>query len=206
MLEFTTNNIPEMNKIYDPTIVTKAAKSSLSKTKAKVETLISKITRERYNIKASSIKQAVVKSTSKGYVINYAGYRLSPKEYGATRVYVAKGTKRLGKRTTGRIYDTVSVKILKKNRKRNIKGKFRFGAFTARGKRGRGGPANKATTIFERMTKSRLKIKKVTSPAIPQIVGQSEVEARASKKTNEEMEKQFDTAMNFYLNKAAGLL
>ena len=98
------------------------------------------------------------------------------------------------------------VRILKKNRKRNIKGKFGFGAFTARGKKGRTGIANRSSTIFERQTKSRLPIMKISSPAIPEIVGKSEVEAVVSKKTDAEIEKQFDTAMNYYLNKAAGLL
>jgi len=210
-------NIDQMINTMDPDILKKAVFSAGKHTSGKMQTQISKKTRERYNIPAGALSKTSkkvsirLKQTPEGILLTYAGKRLSPFDYKAT-VSKAKFNK------ANYLYNSVSMKILKSKRKKKIKGEYGHGAFNPISRKG---PSKFKGVVFERMLKktlhadhadgsiqkgrwTSLPVRKVTTPAVPQLVGNEEVKGMVEKEFEGMLDQRFTHEMSYYLRKAAG--
>ena len=218
-IEVTLDNYTQLMKTLDPTVVKKATRSAITRTSSKLQTQISKATRKRYNIKAKSLSKKSDKvnihlqKTPNGILLKYSGKRLSPFDFGAT-VRKAKLNK------ANYLYNSVSMKILKSGTKRKISGEYGHGGFNPISRKG---PSPYKGVVFERMFKktihrdmakgktqqgrwTSLPVRKVTTPAAPQLVGHEEVRKDVQVDLKGELDRQFKSNLNYYIRKAAGMV
>lgn len=206
MITVNLDNFDALMLTMNPSIVKKAVRTAITKTSRKLRTAISKETRDRYNVALFSFKDNVkvrLANTPDGIVLKYVGSRLDPYDLkGTRRMWVTPNSnhKRVNKRSSGRVYESLKMKVLKEGRVKRVKGKYGFGAFHGTGQ------TSGAKLVFERMTKKRLKIKRVTATAIPQMVGHEEVRSEVGEQIKGELNYQFKDAMRYHLHKAAGII
>ena len=172
-------NINQLKKTYDPAHVEKAIKFANIKTARKAKTLISKLIREDWNVKAKDINQhtLIKRKYSGNYdaLILYTGKRLDLTTFGVkevkniggravTTTMTKNGMKRkTAKRATKK--SGVTVQLRKSKGRKLVRGFSKFGGKNS---------ANKAflvgNNIFARDTSNRLPISRLKGPSIPQMV------------------------------------
>ena len=157
-LEVRFDNIDEVKRFYDPSAVEKAVYSTIKQLNSKAATTISKAVRERYPVTAAGIKSALKPrvSTHGGVPVGYLVYlskRISLRHF-------ATSSPRPRVKTRAGIRYGARVKQYKKTRAAIVPG-----AFWGKSK------DSNVQQIFQRIGTGRLKIRKLTAPAISQMVG-----------------------------------
>lgn len=170
MIDFRVENLDRIMRVLNPDILIKAQTSALVRTRAKSVTQISKLARQKYNVSAGTVRDAVSRriglslsrDKSAAY-IQYIGRRIGLINFAAKfkTVNTPRG-KRFG----------ATTKLYKK------KGRF----LTKRGfiARGKGGNVQ----VFQRQKEGqskRLPLNALYGPSIPQMVGSTEVLEGATK-------------------------
>lgn len=192
MLELQISNWKELEKVFDPAILNRATNRGISRGLMKTRTAIKERVRSRYVIKAGDIAKTVkLKKLSFNpavYLLNYAGYRRSLRHYGAkAKVVQTAAGQRIG----------VTVRI-RKDRGRKLVGKQ---SGLSAGFFGPGGyPA------YARSTDKRKPIHKLTSLAVPQMVGTEYTVDFAHRIMVKEFPVEFNRAMDFYIGKLSGAI
>lgn len=173
-------NIRELKQTYDPALVEEAIKFANIKTARKAKTLISKLIREDWNVKAKDINQhtLIKRKYSGNYdaLILYTGKRLDLTTFGVKEVKNIGGravtttmakngwVSRRAKRATKK--SGITIKLRKNKGRELVRGFSKFGGKNS---------ANKAfladNRIYARDTSKRLPISKLRGLSIPQMVG-----------------------------------
>jgi len=190
--------LAEAKRLFDPKIVKNAQRNAVTRVKNKLRTLISKLARKRYNIAAAKISQALkMKITDREGIrsaqLEYTGVRFSLINFGA-RFRKVITTGRRGKFKGKRIRRSgASAKV--------TKGSSPYltpGGFIAAGQGGN-------VQIFQRIEKSnsRSKLRKLTGPAVAQMVSNKVVLDGVDGFLDTEFPKQFESRLNQLLEKAA---
>jgi len=185
MIELASlHDLDKLQERFDPEHIKKALRHANVKTARKTRTLVSRLVREEWSVKAKDInshsKILRQKSHSSDVLIFYGGRRLSlmyfdPKEvknsggravttYRAKNGMASRAAKRKSKKTG------VSIKMKKKRGREVVRGLVRFGgknsgnaAFMAIG---RGNNMH----VFSRNHRGRLPLSKLSGPSIPQMI------------------------------------
>lgn len=205
-LEVGFSNLDEVMQFYDPLVVEKAARSTVRQLHNKAATRVNRAVRDRYNIKQRDItavlkKRVVVQNGVPVGFLVYTSERISLRRFSS---YSGQGEpkqnarpkvkSRAGRRRGAR------VRVVK-GRKAHIP----EGAFWGRGRAG-GRDGGGGWHIFKRVGISRLGLKKLTGPAVAQMVrGDGVLE-----EINDLMRGEADTLLaknlDFFLGRRAGVL
>jgi len=175
MLSVRFDNLEEVKQFYDPIIVEKAARTTIKQLHGQAATLISKAIREKHNVTVRDVKSALhtrIKTTDgveTGSLI-YTGKRISLRHFATAKSSPLVSTARFVKGTRRKVKRRgVRVKDRKDSRARIVPG-----AFWGRAAIGSGAGkiiGEGTLQIFQRIGLSRLKIRKLTGPAIAQMAG-----------------------------------
>lgn len=190
------NFLEEALKTFDPSLVNKAQRLTVSALKGKVKTQISKTAREKYNVSASKLGQALNMR-----IDDSQGLRSATLEYVGSRIGLINFSGKFKNvRTTGKSGHLAGVQI----RRRGATAKVIKGqspqligrAFIANGANG--------AHIFRRINKNdpNSKIQRVTGPSIPQIVSQRKVFSDGEKVLQTEFPRVFESKLTFLAGKA----
>ena len=181
-----THNLEALARVFDPKKIKDAEHIAINKTTQKTRTQVSKAVRARYVVTAKDVSSTVkiTKTTDDvaGRILMYTGKKLSLNKFSLKKVK----TRKRGDRRGG-----VSVKVLRKGKRKVIRGKYGFGAFLA--------PAGGGLKVFERMSKSRLPIKRVSGLAIPQMVTHKSVINALYQTVEAVYPEELDRALDFKL-------
>lgn len=187
----------EARKLFDPELVNKAQRQSITKIKNKAKTRISRVTRSIYNVSAAKLNAALKMTTiERGQLraveLEFFGRKIGLINFGAKfkRVRTVGKSGRFAGKTIHRAGATAKTH---KNERR----KLRKGGFIAPG-------ANANIQVFERIDSDdpKSKIRKVTGPAIPQMVGQPEVVQAFEDLVDAEYPNIFESQINFLLSRS----
>jgi hypothetical protein len=188
MIDFG-DDIKEMERMLDPEFLVKAKKSALKATQRKTATRISKLVRQEFNVTARAVADRLKLSLGRNDTEAYL-------RYVGTRIGLINFSGKFKKvRTTAgrRLGATAKVK---KTARRYVAP----GGFIAEGNNGN-------VHIFQRMSKrqrARMPIRKMTGPAIPQMVSQQEVLDEATKFVEQEYPKDLTNRLDYFLTKQMG--
>lgn len=183
MIEIKLENLPRLRQAFDPARVDKAFNSALRKTAGKARTRVSQEVRKIYNIKARDISQSVKTINRQDFIeLRWTGKTLGLDKYSPTKrtVRTARGPRK-----------GVAVKVLKKGKRKLVKGGFQV--------------ASKNNLIFQRtgqkMASNPQKdaIARMFGLSVPQMVNKK-VTNNAIEFIGDEMNVQFERAFNFFLN------
>lgn len=188
--------IAEAKKLFDPSIVNKAQRLSITAIKGKAKTAVSKSVRKKFVVTARRIAQDLkIRMSDKGDLrsaqLDYVGQRIGLINFSANFRKV---------RTTGRRGHLRGSKIRRLGATARVsKGSARYlapGGFIASGTSGN-------VQIFQRIEKnnSRSKLRKLTGPAVPQMVSQPEVVKDFTNLVEKEFPPTFESKLNFVLGK-----
>jgi len=190
-LSFKFENLEQLRQVYDPAVVEKAAYQTVKQLQAKAATEISKTVRQRYNVSAAAIKSVmkprlrVSAGVPTGFLI-YLSKRISLRHY-------ATGARPKIKTRRGIRYGA-RVKEYKNERAQIVPGAF-FGTAKNSG----------SGQIFQRLGPSRLKIKKLTGPAIAQMVGGEAPIKALNDLVQREGDEKFAHNLDHFLKKQTGI-
>lgn len=179
-----TADLQALKRMLEPEYLKKAEKSAIKATQRKVATRISRKVREEFNVTARAVaerlRMTLLKEDTEAYLW-YIGSRIGLVNFAAAfkKVRTAKGARQGAtvkiKRTSGRVTAA--------------------GGFIASGR-------NSNTQVFQRASKdqrSRLPIRKMTGPAIPQMVAIPEVLEDAALFAETEYPKELSNRIDYYL-------
>lgn len=192
-IDVSFSNLEQLKQVYDPIVVEKSARSTVKQLNAKAATRVSRAVRKNYPVSASAIKSTLtarVKEQSgvqSGFLI-YLSRRISLRHF-ATSSPKPKVKTRRGVRYG------VRVKSRKDRRAGIVEGAF-WGTPTQGGEE----------QIFRRIGLARLKIKKLTMPAIAQMVGGEAPIAEINAMMEADADKTLQTNLDFFLQKQIGVL
>ena len=180
------DDLQEMKRQLAPEMLQKANKSALKATQRKTATFISKVVRKEFNVTARAIADRLKLSLGRGDTeayLNYVGTRIGLINFsGQFRKVRTNAGVRLG----------ATAKV-----KRTSRRYVTPGGFIAQGNNGN-------VHIFQRMSrrqKERMPIRKMTGPAIPQMVAQQEVLDEAAKFVEREFPKDLSNRIDYFLRK-----
>lgn len=193
MIDITLENIAALRRAFDPEIVKKALDRAIKTAAERVRTQISRDVRERYNIKQGDIGKSVTLRAVKSdgvvqRLLVYTGARISLAKFGARPRNV-----RVGKRT----YRGATVQVLKSEGRQLVKGGFLAKGLNAKD--------DTPQQVFQRIGDSRLPIRKLTGPAIPTMVANKAILAKANDTASEVMHKEFTRQMGLLMDKTGAL-
>jgi len=176
---------------FDPKVVSRALTSAVNKTQRKLRTRIRLEVRKRYNVTARSINRRVTLTAAKlqkpDAMLKYLGPRIGLINF-SSRPKVVRITGRRGRKIK-RV--GVTVKVRRDGPRKFVSA---VPAFIAEGRSGN-------RHVFARTTEARTPLRARYSLSIPQMVGNKEVIDTAFLLTKEELPKEFDHAMDFFLGK-----
>lgn len=198
-LSFTFENMDQLRQVYDPAVVEKAAYQTVKQLQAKAATEISKTVRQRYNVSAAAIKSVmkprlrVSAGVPTGFLI-YLSKRISLRHY-------ATGTRPKIKTRRGIRYGA-RVKEYK-----NERAKIQPGAFFGTAKDSGSGQIFVRYTNGKRMKSNPKKaaIKKLTGPAIAQMVGGEAPIKALNDLVQREGDEKFAHNLDHFLKKQTGI-
>ncbi|ADO83715.1 phage tail protein [Ilyobacter polytropus] len=165
--------------------VVKSLYRSLNRANSTAKTTLSKEIRKRYYVKAKTVKKdvSVIKANSssmnsgirvKGYLLPLSSYKVLSRKGKKVKISVKKG---------GR------VKTFKR-------------AFTSNvAARSKGGEVSTHFGVFERVNSSRLPIRQLYGPSVPEMANNSEVKEAANKSAQTMFDKRFDHEVRRLLDK-----
>ena len=175
MYTYKFERLPELSRVFDPSLIDKATNSAIGKTARKTRTFISKNVRQEYTVKAGDIRKSVgtrIRRPSRtSAALDYKGSTISLRRFGARK-----------RQVNGRPGVSVAVK---KGQRKVVKGGFSHG----------NGP------IFKRIGRSRLPIEKLFGPSVPQMVSNLQITDKTNEFIGFEFPKEFDIAMRFFIGK-----
>jgi hypothetical protein len=190
-LSFKFENLEQLRQVYDPAVVEKAAHATVKQLQSKAATEISKTVRQRYNVSAAAIKSVMTPRVKvsggvpTGFLI-YLSKRISLRHY-------ATGSRPKIKTRRGIRYGA-RVKEYRSKRAEIVPGAF-FGTAKTSG----------SGQIFQRLGPSRLKIKKLTGPAIAQMVGGEAPIKALNDLVQREGDEKFAHNLDHFLKKQTGI-
>ena len=191
-LEVRFDNLEQIKQVYDPIIVEKATFSTIKQLHSKSATLVSKAVRDKYAVNVKAVKSVLkprLTTGSDGIPTGYLVYlskRISLRHF-ATRASRPKIKTKRGDRYGAR------VKVRKDRRAAIVPGAF-WGTAKDSGEQ----------QIFQRIGLSRLKIKKLTAPAIAQMVrGEAPINA-IDDLMNREANKKLAHNLDHFIQKKIG--
>ncbi len=199
MIHYRLDDLDRLQRIFNPAIVRKAHASTVQKTTRKGRTKVSKEVRGIYRFKAAEISKssAILKGDEStdgiaSRILLYTGGRPS-----LIKFKHGKGFRRVKSRRGSRFQ--ARVKERKNASPRSVKD-----GFIGRAKGG-------GEQIFQRVKGSRMssnpkkeKLRKLSGPAIPQSIKNLGVVKSLNEFVAQEMPKQFDQEMDFFMTKALG--
>ena len=192
LVDFRFDNLDELKRAYDPALVDKAAASTIKQLQAKASTIISKAVRDRYNVSASAMRSALKQSK----VVFQGGVPVGYNIYLSKRIslsYFATNARPKVKTARGIRYGA-RTKLYKNKRPEMVKGGF-FGTARTSG----------SGQIFQRIGDKRLPIKKLTGPAISQMVGGGLPLQALDNLIKEEGDAKFAQNLEHFMQKQMGL-
>lgn len=156
MLTFTFDNFAEVKARFDPRVVQRAVRTTITRTATRAKTEVSRQIRAIYNIKAGTVNEVVRRrierrSEETVAVLEYRGSPLPVDRFGTSTRMV---NTRRGKRVA------VTARVRKDRGRQIVRG-----AFPLRG-RGEGGPT------MERQGDGRLPIRRVFRLSVPQMLNE----------------------------------
>lgn len=181
-----THELEALRRQLDPDHLAKAEKSALKAVQRKAATRISKSVRGRFNVTARAIAERLNlrlgKNDTEAYLL-YVGARIGLINFSAQfrKVRTGKGPRQ---GATAKITKDAGRYIAP-------------GGFIAKG-------ANNNVQVFQRMSKKqsgRLPLRKMTGPAIAQMVDSQEVMDDATNYVEEEYPKELTNRLNYFLDK-----
>ena len=190
--------LEEARRIFDPELVNQAQRDAVTRIKNKLKTLISKLARGRYNVTAAKISEALKMKIHdnrglRSADLDYAGYRFSLINFNARfRKVSTSGTR--GKLKGKRIRRSgASAKVTRDSAPYLVPG-----GFIAAG-------TNNNIQIFQRIERlnSKSKLRKMTGPAVAQMVSHESVLRGVDNFLDVEFPKQFEGRLNYILERAA---
>jgi len=190
--------IEEARKLFDPETVNKAQRLAISAIKGKLKSQISKLARGKYNITAGKISEALkmkIKDTNglRSAELNYIGRRFGLINFSA-RFRKVSTTGRRGHLKGSKIRRVgASAKVTKSSKPYLVPG-----GFIASGTNGN-------IQIYQRIERlgSKSKLRKLTGPAVAQMVSDKAVLDGVDDFLDKEFPKDFESKLNFLLEKAA---
>jgi hypothetical protein len=184
ILEFSFQDFDNVKASFDPKVVQKALRTTITRTARKARTEVSKQIRSEYTVKAKTIKDTVslrTKRTAEDTVsiLSYRGGSLPIDRFSVSqrRVSTSSGPRR-----------GVSVRIRKNGGRKVLKGGFKL--------RGQ-----KADPTMERVGDSRLPIKRVTSLSVPQMIN-DDVERAVSERIGIDANIELNRNLAFFQERA----
>lgn len=190
--------LEEARRLFDPEIVRSAQRNAITRVKNKLRTLISKLARGRYNVAAAKISEAL-----KMKIEDREGIRSAHLEYSGSRFSLINFSARFRKvTTTGRRGKFKGKRIRRSGASAKVtKTSSPYltpGGFIAAGNGGN-------VQIFQRIEKnsSNSKLRKMTGPAVAQMVSHESVLDGVDGFLDTEFPKQFESRLNYLLEKAA---
>lgn len=188
--------IEEAKKLFDPAIVNKAQRLAITGIKGKAKTLISRTVRRRFNVANARIAKSLkMKNIDRGGLrsasLEYTGQRIGLINFAAKfkRVTTTGSKGRLAGKRLRRMGAT--AKVFKNQRRSLIPG-----AFIVRGTSGN-------IQVLQRIDKNnpKSKLRKLTGPAVPQMVSQPDVTRSVNDLLNKEFPQIFESKINFILER-----
>ncbi len=181
--------VKEMRKAFDSKIVDAAMNAAMRVTARKVRVIISKTTRERYNVLARLIKSVLrIRFEKKGGVnvqyLTYVGKRIGLIHFNARPKQVRVAGPQFGKKRIG-----VKVRIRKDAPAKLVTGCF-FAQF------------GYAFQVVKRTEADRYPIQMLKTLSIPEMVGADSVVRTAEELSDNIFSEEFTRAMDFRLLKA----
>lgn len=196
-LQFDIRELQQLKQQFDPKDVEKALSWSVNATAKKAATLLSKETRQRYDISAGDIrKRLTIQRIDRdaGRAVLYTGRRLPLKQFKPRERWVSVSSKRRVKsgprkgsmaRRRG-----VTVRVRKDKGRQLVKG-----GWLAKNQ------------IFRREERSDNQSAPVMrfGPSVPEMVGNPKVIEAAQDMVRQDLPQQFNDRLNYIINKKAGL-
>lgn len=196
-LQFDVGQLQQLKEQFDPKDVEKALRWSVNATARKAATLISKETRQRYDISAGEIRKRLqIKRIDRdaGRAVLYTGRRLPLTQFKPRERWVSVNPKRrvqsgprkgsLARRRG------VTVRVRKDSGRQLVKGGWLAKNQIFR-RKDRGD--NQSTPVMR------------FGPSIPEMAGNPHVMGAAQDMVRQELPQQFNDRLNYILNKKAGL-
>lgn len=184
LLEFSFQDFDKVRGSFDPKIVRKALRTTITRTARKARTEVSKQIRQEYTVKARTIKETVSLRTERKAedvvsILSYRGGSLPIDRFSVTQrtVRSASGPRR-----------GVSVRIRKGGGRKVLKGGFKL--------RGQ-----KEDPTMERAGDSRLPINRVTSLSVPQMINE-DVERAVSQRIGIDANVELNRNLQFFQDRA----
>lgn len=189
--------VAEARRLFDPKIVTKAQQRTVTALKGKIATQISRSTREKFNVKAQRIKQALRVTTeendgARSATLTYSGKRLSLITFGG-RFRKVRTTGKRGHLKGRRLQRYgASAKVSKRGRAYVVPG-----GFIAAGASGN-------VHLYQRRDQSdpTSGLRLMTGPAVAQMVSNKDVTRDYTGTVNKEFPRLFESKLNHLLDKA----
>jgi hypothetical protein len=190
-MDVSFKDIDRLRQVYNPEVVEKAAYATVKQLQARASTEVSRAVRKTWNISAGAVKSTLKQriryqgSVPAGYLI-YLSKRQSLRHFAtktAPKVKTARGV-RYGAR----------VKVRKDRPTKIVQGGF-FGK----------AKTSDAVQIFQRIGLSRTPIKKLTAPAIAQMVGGRGPLRALNELIQKEADVKFSNNLDHFLQKKIGL-
>lgn len=197
-LQFDVRQLQELKKQFDPKDVEKALSWSTNAVARKAATLISRETRQRYDVSAAEIRKRLKISRidrDAGRSVLYTGRRLPLSQFKPREKWVTVSSKRRvqsGPRKGSMARRRgVTVRVRKDKGRQLVKG-----GWSAKGQ------------IFRRQTRSDNKSAPEMrfGPSIPEMVDNPQVMQAAQDLVRNDLPQQFSNRLHYLLNKKAGLV
>lgn len=201
--DYKLQDFAQLKARHDPKLVDRAMKTAVARTTNKARTALSKAVRADYaRIQAARIRKElriVVRNNDEimARVLLYTGKRIGAIHWKYSSAKTKKGTKIAG------------AKRVSTERGRRYQARYRFGTkkpvIARKGAFVGTGRTSGSQQMFQRVGSDRLKIRKLTGPAIAQMVtGENELKT-LDDLVEREMPKEFNSAMDHFVQQAAGL-
>lgn len=200
-MDITLTNIDALRRAFNPRLVAQALDRSIRAAAERVRTQISRDVRQRYNIKAGEIGNAVTlravnRDGELSRLLVYTGGRLSLRKFGARPRVVHSGNRKLR---------GVTVQVLKSEGRKIVKGGFLAKGLNAKD--------DTPEQIFQRdgdkrkmkkghyIGQMRQPIRKLTGPSIPTMVANKAILAKINDTATDVLNKEFTRQMNLLMDK-----
>jgi hypothetical protein len=194
MIEMKLENMAELRAAFGKDVVGKALQRAVKTAADRVASQISRDVRTRYNIKASLVKAHVSLSPIKsgGFIsrlIAYTGGRIS------LRNFVAGKAEPMISKKTGR-HLPVRVTVIKDRPRHVVRGAFLAKGWNA--------TDDTPYLVFQRIGAERLKIRKLTGPALPTMVSNPKIIDDATDRAGTVMQAEFTRQMELLMSNTGG--
>jgi hypothetical protein len=195
MIDIDFQDLDKLRKQFDPKVVNRALNSAINKTANKARTFISKKIREKYNVKAATIKHSLSEIRRKDpkdlvaeRVLQYTGPHLVLSHFGA-RVARIPGSRHKG----------ASVLVRKDRGRKIVKGRHGYGGFIIVDKK------YNHLNVYERETKERYPIDALFGPSVAEMISATETFNAIDAFVGAEMPKQLEHELDYFLGKAGAI-